>query len=73
MTGVTLVEHPLSPYAQKMKIALLEKQVPCRTLAPMGASEEELQVLHNANPRGEVPVFLHGWSEPEVSTLCKRD
>lgn len=60
MTYVTLVEHPLSPYAQKVKIALLEKKIPYSTLAPMGASEEVQQTLHAANPRGEVPVLLDG-------------
>lgn len=60
MTQVTLVEHPLSPYAQKVKIALLEKNVPYSTLAPMGASEEAQTRLHSANPRGEVPVLLDG-------------
>lgn len=60
MTKLTLVEHPLSPYAQKVKIALLEKKVPFTIVAPMGASEEEQQILHSANPRGEVPVLLHG-------------
>ncbi|WP_170002645.1 glutathione S-transferase family protein [Pseudopontixanthobacter vadosimaris] len=60
MAQVTLIEHPLSPYAQKVKIALLEKNIPFRILAPMGASEDEQKILHSANPRGEVPVLLDG-------------
>lgn len=35
---ITLYEHPLSPYAQKVKIALREKGIPFETLMPGGKS-----------------------------------
>ena len=33
---IPLYEHPLSPYAQKVKIALREKGIPFETLMPGG-------------------------------------
>ena len=55
---VTLWDHPLSPYAQKVKIALREKGVPFDTAVPGGigvggAAGDFLA----ANPRAEVPAL----------------
>ncbi|MBM4205636.1 MAG: glutathione S-transferase family protein, partial [Gammaproteobacteria bacterium] len=54
-------DHPLSPYGQKVKIALLEKGVAFEAKLPMaigsGASEAPFQ---QANPRGEVPALIDG-------------
>ena len=58
---LTLLEHPLSSYVQKVKIALREKGVPFTTEIP-----EELGsgraggVFKAANPRIEVPVLIDG-------------
>jgi glutathione S-transferase/RNA polymerase-associated protein len=55
---VLLYEHPLSPYAQKVKIALSEKGVPfeCRLPNFLGGDAEFLA----ASPRGEVPALIDG-------------
>jgi glutathione S-transferase/RNA polymerase-associated protein len=56
-----LYDHPLSPYAQKVKIALLEKDVPFDTLLPdnIGAGGAGGEFIR-ANPRGEVPALIDG-------------
>jgi glutathione S-transferase/RNA polymerase-associated protein len=56
--SVTLYEHPLSPYAQKVKIALLEKGIEFETRMPnfFGGDPE----FAAANPRLEVPTLLDG-------------
>lgn len=60
-TAVKLYDHPLSPYAQKVKIALNEKAVPYETELPSalgsGATAGEFAA---ASPRGEVPLLVHG-------------
>jgi glutathione S-transferase len=56
----TLYEHPLSPYAQKVKIALYEKSLPFETRVPnlfQPAGETEFQA---SNVRLEVPSFVDG-------------
>jgi glutathione S-transferase len=54
---VTVMEHPLSPYAQKVKLALHFKDVPYEVEQPMiGADVSAFMV---ASPRGEVPVLQH--------------
>jgi len=63
MTGETspieLWEHPLSPYAQKVKIALMEKGVPFSSKTPeaigSGSTAEEFR---KNSFRGEVPVLI---------------
>jgi len=52
----TLYEHPLSPYAQKVKIALLEKGVKFDLQMPnlLGGDEEFARV----SPRREVPALV---------------
>jgi len=59
--NVIVYEHPLSPYAQKVKIALDEKGVPYETKMPaaIGTGHVDNEFL-GANPRGEVPALLDG-------------
>lgn len=54
-----LYDHPLSPYAQKVKIALREKGVPFETILPggLGAGGAAGEFLA-ANPRAEVPALV---------------
>ena len=61
---IELLEHPLSPYAQKVKIALAEKGVAFTVATPQaigsGATPQDFRA---ASPRGEVPVlFVDGQS-----------
>lgn len=58
---VTVYEHPLSPYAQKVKIALDEKGVAYETRMPtaIGSGQVDAAFL-SANPRGEVPALIDG-------------
>jgi glutathione S-transferase/RNA polymerase-associated protein len=54
-----LYEHPLSPFAQKVKIALYEKGLPFETSMPdMFGSPEERFVT--SSPRREVPSLIDG-------------
>ena len=54
---IVLYEHPLSPYAQKVKIALREKGVEFEPRMPdlFGGGDTEFQA---ANPRREVPALV---------------
>jgi len=54
---VVLYEHPLSPYAQKVKIALNEKGVPFESHVPdiVGGDVGEFATI---NPRLEVPTLV---------------
>ncbi len=56
---VVLHEHPLSPYAQKVKIALREKGVAFESRLPdiLGGSLDEFAAI---NPRLEVPALVDG-------------
>ncbi|MEQ9452263.1 MAG: glutathione S-transferase family protein [Pseudomonadales bacterium] len=54
---VTILEHPLSPYAQKVKLALHFKGVPFEVQQPMGSADVEQFMA--VSPRGEVPVLKH--------------
>ena len=56
---LTLYEHPLSPYAQKVKIALREKGVAFDLKTPEGmGSGHAAGDFIRANPRGEVPTLI---------------
>jgi glutathione S-transferase len=58
---LTLYEHPLSPYAQKCKIALLEKGVPFELKMPAAIGTGQLDAdFLRASPRGEVPALVDG-------------
>ena len=54
-------EHPLSPYAQKVKIALDEKGIEyqARMPAAIGSGQPDREFL-KSNPRGEVPSLIDG-------------
>ncbi|MGV8997977.1 MAG: glutathione S-transferase family protein [Parvibaculaceae bacterium] len=58
---VTLYEHPLSPYAQKCKIALREKGISFDLKMPdaIGSGQSGGDFML-ANPRGEVPALIDG-------------
>jgi glutathione S-transferase len=58
---ITLYEHPLSPYAQKVKIALREKGEPFELALPAGMGAGGASgAFVEANPRAEVPVMIDG-------------
>jgi glutathione S-transferase len=65
---VVLYEHPLSPYAQKVKIALAEKGVgfECRLPDFMSGQDPEFAA---ANPRLEVPALVDGDTRVFDSTI----
>lgn len=60
---VVVYEHPLSPYAQKIKLALREKNVTFEALIPgfgtPDASASDALVFADISPRQEVPVLIH--------------
>lgn len=66
-----LYEHPLSPYAQKCKIALREKGVPfeARLPAGVGAGAGFEEAFLAASPRGEVPALVDGDARLFDSTI----
>ena len=67
---VIVYEHPLSPYAQKVKIALDEKAIGYETKMPVaiGTGQPDPQFL-KANPRGEVPALIDGETRIFDSTI----
>ena len=67
---VRLYEHPLSPYAQKVKIALREKAVAFELAVPsgMGAGGADGEFTA-ANPRAEVPTLIDGETAVFDSTI----
>jgi glutathione S-transferase len=54
---ITILDVPLSPYAQKVKLALLEKGIPFETELPDVDADEGFRAR---NPRAEVPVLVDG-------------
>jgi glutathione S-transferase len=65
---VTLFEHPLSPYAQKVKLALYEKGIPFDAVTPdiLGGGDANFAA---ANPRLEVPALVDGDTKVFDSTI----
>ncbi|HLI65110.1 MAG TPA: glutathione S-transferase family protein [Caulobacteraceae bacterium] len=58
---LTLYEHPLSPYAQKVKIALREKGIAFEARMPDGIGAGGAGGdFARASPRGEVPALVDG-------------
>jgi glutathione S-transferase/RNA polymerase-associated protein len=56
---VTVYDHPLSPYGQKVKIALAEKGVDFTTTMPEAiGSGNSGGAFAEASPRGEVPALI---------------
>jgi glutathione S-transferase/RNA polymerase-associated protein len=67
---LVIYEHPLSPYAQKVKITLDEKNIPYTTRMPVaiGSGQADAEFL-KANPRGEVPALIDGDTQIFDSTI----
>jgi glutathione S-transferase len=66
----TLYDHPLSPYAQKVRIALREKGVAFELALPGGlGAGGAAGEFAEANPRAEVPVLIDGESRIFDSTI----
>jgi glutathione S-transferase/RNA polymerase-associated protein len=58
---VIVYDHPLSPYGQKVKIALLEKAVEFQAPLPGGiGSGRTAADFARVSPRGEVPALVDG-------------
>jgi glutathione S-transferase len=59
---ILVYEHPLSPYAQKVKIALAEKGIPFETKLPeaFGSGAVRDETFKRQSPRHEVPVLVDG-------------
>ncbi|MGA9794013.1 MAG: glutathione S-transferase family protein [Rhizomicrobium sp.] len=68
--SLIVYEHPLSPYAQKVKIALDEKGIAYEPRMPvaMGSGQPDREFL-KANPRGEVPALIDGEDSIFDSTI----
>ncbi|MFT7246100.1 MAG: glutathione S-transferase [Candidatus Azotimanducaceae bacterium] len=61
MESILIYEHPLSPYAQKVKIALYEKEVKFELRTPEGMGTGVAQDDFAASsPRMEVPSLVQG-------------
>jgi glutathione S-transferase len=70
MTDLILYEHPLSPYAQKVKISLREKGVAFTARLPEGIGTGATGGgFASSNPRGEVPALIHGETAVFDSTI----
>lgn len=70
MADLLLYEHPLSPYAQKVKISLREKGVAFEAKLPEGIGTGATGGgFSAANPRGEVPALVHGETAIFDSTI----
>ena len=67
---VKLYEHPLSPFAQKVKIALYEKGISFEATVPnfLGGSEANPEFVA-ASPRLEVPTLIDGATTVFDSTI----
>lgn len=65
---IKLFEHPLSPYAQKVKLALIEKGIPFEVAMPDLLSGGDA-AFKAANPRLEVPAIVDGDSAVYDSTI----
>lgn len=65
---LVVYEHPLSPYAQKVKIALREKQIEFEPRIPdlFSGGDRDFQA---ANPRLEVPALVDGETAVFDSTI----
>ena len=62
-------EHPLSPYAQKVKIALYEKEIPFETVMPNFFQPGGDAEFQKSNPRLEVPSLIDGEVKVFDSTI----
>ncbi|MBK6660600.1 MAG: glutathione S-transferase family protein [Proteobacteria bacterium] len=66
-----LFEHPLSPYSQKVKIALREKGLPFELRVPdgLGSGAGYSEDFAGASPRVEVPALIDGDTRVFDSTI----
>jgi glutathione S-transferase len=64
---IQLLEHPVSPYAQKVKLALYEKNIPFEARIPNLFGEDP--PFDRANPRREVPALVDGETSVFDSTI----
>jgi glutathione S-transferase/RNA polymerase-associated protein len=64
-----LYEHPLSPYAQKVKIALYEKGLPFATAMPNFLQPGGDPEFEKSSPRLEVPSLVDGEAQIFDSTV----
>ncbi len=58
-TKPIVYEHPLSPYAQKVKLALWEKGIDFSTVHLGQMTAEQRTEFQALSPRSEVPCLLH--------------
>jgi glutathione S-transferase/RNA polymerase-associated protein len=59
--ALRLYDHPLSPYGQKVKIALYEKGIEFEAMLPNAIGSGQVDASFGAaNPRGEVPALIDG-------------
>jgi glutathione S-transferase len=59
--ALRLYDHPLSPYGQKVKIALYEKGIEFEGMLPNAIGSGQVDASFGAaNPRGEVPALIDG-------------
>ncbi len=67
---LTLYEHPLSSYAMKAKIALLEKGLEFEAVVPTGLMNGQVERdFVAASPRGEIPALIDGDTKVFDSTV----
>ena len=62
-----LVDHPVSPYAQKVRMVLFEKQIDFESREIWSKSQRK--ELFSLNPRGEVPALIDGETVVTDSTV----
>jgi glutathione S-transferase/RNA polymerase-associated protein len=72
---IVLYEHPLSPYAQKNKIALREKGIEFEARLPVALGSGALpdNGFRDSSPRGEVPALVHQDREGGARDLERDD
>jgi len=66
---IVLYEHPLSPYAQKVKILLVEKGLPFESRMPGAADLAPGSDFAKGSARGEVPLLVDGETRVFDSTI----
>jgi glutathione S-transferase/RNA polymerase-associated protein len=66
---IKLFEHPLSPYVQKVKIAMIEKGIPFEVEMPNLLAAGGDDAFRAANPRLEVPALVDGDATVYDSTI----
>ena len=67
---ITLYEHPLSSYAMKVKIALVEKGIEFQPIVPDGMMTGATNAAFvDASPRAEIPALVDGDTKVFDSTI----